>query len=143
MCLNSVDTTEVQDKFKNSIPEDGLTVYKVVEVKYGKYYPIYKRYEIMFKEGINEAYIETVILAIRGDYNEYYQSGFHFWLTKKTAKESLNNMVEIHIGKLSFTIIECKVKKEWIETIGKNIVRFGLTARAIVAKYAIFPVFKE
>lgn len=143
MCLEIVDEREVRDNFKDSIPEEGLTVYKVArnmpyECGERQYYPLFQHMYIPYKTGLHEAntteYVQT-------NYNmNNYQAGFHFWFRKIDAekyKKYLCDAGDFVIGDLE--IIECKIKKEWITATGMNTLGKMDNAKAIVANKAIFP----
>ena len=136
MCLNSVKSDTILNKIKDTIPEDGLKVYKVVEVKDDKYHPLYQNRYISFAEGENRAYTRLNIMAFT---MEYYRSGFHFWLKKEDANRNCTILCRTYRYNFKkFKVIECIVKKEWITAVGKNTLCENLRT-AIVACKAIFP----
>jgi len=138
MCLHFINSDKIQNKIKDTIPEDSLKVYKVVEIKDGKYHPVFQHTGVPFEKGMNEAKTYSPVVPFQGG---VYQAGFHFWLTKKTAKECRIFLSKKMLSK--FAIIECEIKKEWITTIGTNAIHCFLTRRTIVTDRAIFPAFKE
>lgn len=139
MCLETADRKEITDKIKKSIGKDGIKVYKVVQLHSSKRYPLYQRTQTPFEVGINEAFITTRIKL--GSYHaETYQSGFHFWLKRKDAKDGLRGSDRIRLK-----IIECIVKKSWITATGMNEMYYDtiekkmMLGKTIVASKAIFP----
>jgi len=120
----------------------------------GDYYPIAKHTRTPFKVGVNEA-DTSVELDIANDVTQKYNSGFHFFTTKKGAKlflEGVEERVRMYAAEIArhaeedgeqlrvdFVIITCTVKKSWITTVGSDGIGYDIFGKAIVAKKAIFP----
>lgn len=143
MCMETVDKIRITDKLRDTITEDGMKVYKVVEIHEGnnitQYYPVYRQTHTPFREGTNAALITGITTAGK----EHYLSGFHFWLRKKDAINNQRGMMA------NTVVIECIVKKAWVTSTGQNemffdvIERRTMKGKTIIAKKAIFPKFKK
>lgn len=141
MCLDNFIKLKKKTKIMDSIPEEGMVVYKVVNVDLPNrlYNPIYALGEYI--EGIQEASISEMVST----HGVRYRSGFHFYRDKRDAQ----GLMKIIGGKVK--IIECIVKKEWISQIGTEISfsssffwnLFHWNSIVIVANKAIFPKFEE
>lgn len=148
MCLTILDGEKKRNKIKNSIPEEGLKVYKLVGVKYGKYFPILMHDIGVFTEGVNKAITSGRLYSF--NQNRHYVAGFHFWMSRKSAEKYLEKIMRLKVaGSLNpkmihelYEIIECIVKKSWVTATGKD-GQDGYKRNALVAKKAIFPKFKE
>jgi len=145
MCLATINSKEEIDEFKKTIPPEGITVYKVVNVYKEKYYPLFLYTSIPFRSGLNKANTTQKIRTDRWlKYDNYiyqaydnyiYQAGFHFFTNKEDA-ERYNKWHGLH-----YKVIKCKIKKSWITSVGMNkigeeIEEYGQT---VVTNKAIFP----
>ncbi len=157
MCLrNKIDKTELQE-FKNTIPKDGLVVYKIVGIGRGDFFPVHINTREPYKVGLEEADTSHEIELY--DDESLYRSGFHFYVEMKDAKNDLLHIrgmlkddlawMRKHARQLkkqlrkNYTIIECVVKKSWITNKGKDGCRYLKTFDTVVAKKAIFPKFSR
>ena len=145
MCLETVDDPKTINEFKKTIPSKGITVYKVVFVGNGKYYPMHEYRLIPFKQGLDEAITtEKIRTHIWTDNYITYQAGFHFFTNKKDAEKYKKYVESNHFKDCpDFAIIECVIKKSWITTVGKNSICFNSYGQTVVTNKAIFPEFKE
>ena len=135
MCLATINSKEEIDEFKKTIPPEGITVYKVVNVYKEKYYPLFLYTSIPFRSGLNKANTTQKIRTDRWLKYGFYQAGFHFFINKEDA-EKFNKWHGFH-----YEVIECIIKKEWITSMGMNkigeeIEEYGQT---VVTNKAIFP----
>lgn len=122
MCLKRILSKKKKKKIIDKIDGKGITVYKVVEAKEGKYYPPFLAFnhQCPYEDGLNEARSSKIysirsskIYSIRG-IQFMYNAGFHFFKTKAGAKRLKNRL-----GKYgSHKVVECTVKKSWITAIG-------------------------
>ena len=95
MCLQTKMQPKDRKKITDRIHRGGITVYKVVGVEDGKYFPPAKRTKSPYKEGLNTA--EGTHLVKMGFGKPDYTPGFHFFKSKAAAKEYhryLNEIVE-------------------------------------------------
>ncbi len=149
MCLDNFLSYEEKKDITDSIPEDGLKVYKVVEVGKvsGRYWPLFM--SCSYSEGLNEA---RGVRIFSGKFRGYW-SGFHFFKTKSDAEAMKKYFTKNDkIGK-TFKVIECIVEKYWISEIGTEIsystswfdllFRFKRKSVVIVAEKAIFPKIEK
>jgi len=156
MCLDSRLGLDRQAEILNHIDRDGITVFKIVGVSRGKYYPVSTNTRIPFDVGVMKA---DTSVTIHASWTEEYKAGFHFFLHEdeaikvfKMLKRRLKNqktVKEIKIGLKSmnelyrkeYKLIECQIKKSWIKTLGID----GGTAEVetAVTNKAIFPDPKE
>jgi len=137
MCLIKIDSKEEINEFKKTIPTEGITVYKVARERKGKYYPVFSHAQFPFKSGLNKA--DTTEKIIAGWWNNHinYQAGFHFWINKIDAEIDKKDFKEGFY--FSFKIIECKIKKSWITSVGMNKINDYLLGKTVVTNKAIFP----
>lgn len=140
MCLNKITNKK---EITDTITEKGLKVYKVVEIRDGKYYPIYQHYTIPYKEGIDIAqFYKNISTKTIG----FYKAGFHFFKTKKAADDYLKETHPIGLN-IKLKVIICNVKKSWITATGTEIINKIIgrkySTNVIVANKAVFPKFKE
>lgn len=148
MCLTALDSAKERKEIKDSIGKDGMKVYKVVGIKDGRYYPVIRQIHTPYSEGVGEADTSgTVGVASK---NEYYQSGFHFWVTSESAKKYLKKIKDLKrkwklnpdVFQGPYKVIECVVKKSWITATGEDGLNCELKAVVVTSK-AIFPKFEE
>ena len=152
MCLMTTLAKNEKDKILRNITKNGKKVFKVVRVVDGKYYPLFQYHDIPFEEGPMEAIQkEKICMDWYADYKEY-KAGFHFWIHRKDAQKVVENikrsqkrhrhtLLEQFQNNAGIRIITCIVKKSWINVMG-NDATAGYEGKAIVAKKAIFPIFR-
>ena len=146
MCLASVSDIEVKKKIKSTIPKEGMKVYKIVGVRDGKYYQLFRDKRAWYEEGTNTAHIEKIHAS---SYYKY-DTGFHFFTSKEVADNYAAHISHLHKrGELNpslfqgkYAVIECIVKKSWVTEMGMQWIK-GISRRVLVAKKAIFPKFEE
>lgn len=150
MCLCEVDTNRKRNKIKDTIPEEGLEVYKIVGVKDGKYYPIYQKIDEPYEKGLCEADVDNRIAVSMSCPSIYYTAGFHFWMKKDLAEKRLGTLNRwAEKGELvsrmfqgPFELITCIVKKEWVTETGMDDTDW-IPERALVSHTVIFPDPKD
>jgi len=134
MCLHTISNPETTKNYIAKMVEDkqGLvTLFKVVARRNNDYWPIYGKLitadtKVLrpFKEGLDEA---VTTKEIETEIDGCYNSGFHFFIHEM---EALQFRIRDEI------VLKCKVKKEWIMTLGfqdyKSVV---VTSKAIFPKY--------
>lgn len=124
MCLGTIYTEQALKRLLRGKAEF-FTAYKVVKVladSRSSYRAEFNTYH--FEQGLNKAVISRKIK--RG--NKFYFSGFHLFLTKKSAKRWAG---------LSQKILHCRVPKSAVTTYGQQDLGPGL--KTIVCKYIIMP----
>lgn len=156
MCLDNKLSQKDRKIITDQIGQDGITVYKVVAVTSKGHYPPASHTLIPYDDGLNEA-IQTQINVGDGKEQSFYQTGFHFFQTKKEAEgylEYMEDLVINHYEELvrwidkgetfhkKYKVIECKIKKSWITMIGRQANTHSSMATVIVAKKAVFPKFR-
>lgn len=151
MCLNDQLSLKTINIIKKDIDKKGIKVYKVVGVRDGKYYTLYKKEpggHGVYEKGLNHADTEKTLNQHCG--TSEYKAGFHFFADKGDAERFLSmvrnankrDSLNWSIFPGQHVLITCTVKKTWITTIGTESTS-GAKSRIIVAKKAIFPKFKN
>lgn len=144
MCLKLLNSERKTKELKDSIPPEGLKVYKVVCKRNNEDYPLYQNMFTPFVKGRNKA-DTTDMITMTSLHNVSYQAGFHFWLNKKDAKEHKKVLTEKEpyyiAGRIA--IIECMIKKSWITDTGENEIFVNrnekMMGKTVVTDKAIFP----
>ena len=127
MCLSSKLTGREKKKFLDSLPDE-ITVWKVL-IKWGSKYktdcrvfPVHAGI-VDFKQSVIKASRRP---GWRVSFN--YKGGGHFFLHRESA--------ESWAGSQYKKVVRCKIKKEWVNSIGDQ---WG--SRVVVVKRATFPKY--
>ena len=156
MCLAIKFSPEDLRDLTNLIPKEGKIVYKVVGVARGKYYPLASNTRIPF--GVGPDSVNTSE-SLDIEWGQRYKAGFHFFQIKKEAEALLglirrrfkiqeeNKNIRSNMRKANelirneYKVIECKIKKSWVTSVGVDGV--DSDSVAIVTNKAIFPDPKD
>lgn len=121
MCLTVVYQGEQKKKAIARLPDE-FWGWRYCKKKFGKYYPLFHSRSVFFRTGINTA-VERRVCTDNVDYN----SGFHFFLSKKDVNAWF---VESHVSSICSVFfraginedkrMRCRIKKEHITDIGKQ-----------------------
>ena len=123
MCLDTVIRGKEKKAFLATLPDE-IVVWKVVVLTNTgyetdcRYVPLHSG-EMKFKQNV---------IHIR--FCSLYRGGGHFWLHKKDAEGWRD------IGGFDDRVVKCRIKKEWINTIG---LQCGIMV--LVVKKAVFPKY--
>jgi hypothetical protein len=171
MCLGfSMNETTLKSILEN-MGDGYITVYKIVDKRTDGYYPPYANRNVPYKDGENVADtskdISYGMIPRYANSPDTYKSGFHFIRNRERADLILRILkqraedAELRNKKMgtsyipktadsripNFALIECKVKRDWISTMGPELLPIEEPSRhdiytVVVADKAIFPKFK-
>ena len=124
MCLQTRLTGKEKKEFLDELPDE-ITVWKVVTRLGKRYRTDCRRFSL--HAGVVE-FPQNIIVPDDDYYEPNYRGGGHFFLHYKGAKRWAYNVGD--------KIVRCKIKKEWINTVGKQSGHI-----VVVVKKAVFPKY--
>lgn len=153
MCLIELFPENKINKILNHITEDEITVYKVVKYRNKKYFPLMEKRIYPYNSGMNEADTSISLQTTRivKDVNCKCSSGFHFFMNDRflyRIVEDCNDYrktmeyCNLSDENIRYRVIKCKIKKEWIITMGEDTIGFKKNHKkktTVVTTKAIFP----
>lgn len=141
MFLPHIVPKNIKEEILNSIPKEEITIYKVVNrPSIEEFYPLFLHKDYPFKNGVNKAIQEKVVfyeyapmtlntIITENDVVDLkncqmlkqtsYLSGFHSFLNEEDAIEYRKYLSLFP----NACIIQCIVKKEWITSIGYEVIK--------------------
>jgi len=144
MCLKILYDKEKTTKFiEGAANSKGhITVYKIVEINDERYEPPFMFLTQSYKNGLNTALIiNNIRIVHKGqDTGKTYRSGFHFYVMKNVAIETMKMMLEEKVFEATYRVIKCIIHKSWITSVGIDVIGEG---KAVVTSNANFPSFGD